>query len=191
MYFNDLTKSAKNMMWAGYMFMNTTWIQNQMVYLIVLSKNKQLIDEFVKTPHTLPAEFSKIRNVYWKKIFGEIKKEFIKEFGEHLSDEDLNFIEKIHKLRNMLAHAQVSIGRDYMFYCPADDKATEDFIRVMDIVPSEDSVKPYMIIITRGVSNAPQIISKKSGWKLWAVLLICSTYRINRFAKQGLFYLGR
>lgn len=147
MSFNDLTEPAKNMMWAGYMFMNTTWIQNQMVYLTVLSKNKQLIDEFVKTPHTLPAEFSKIRNVYWKKMFGEIKKEFIKEFGEHLSDEDLNFIEKIHKLRNMLAHAQVSMGRDYMFYCPADDKATEDFIRVMDIVPSEDSVKPYMIII--------------------------------------------
>lgn len=25
----DDLKSARNMMWAGYMFMNTTWIQNQ------------------------------------------------------------------------------------------------------------------------------------------------------------------
>lgn len=147
MSFDDLTKPAKNMMWAGYMFMNTTWIQNQMVYLIVLNKNKQLIDEFVKITEKLPAEFSKIRNDYWRKMFAEIKKEFLYEFRDHLSDEDINFIEKIHKLRNMLAHAQVSMGRDYMFYCPADDKATENFIQVMEIIPGEESVKPYMFII--------------------------------------------
>lgn len=46
-----------------------------------------------------------------------------------------------------MAHAQVSMGRDYMFYCPADDKATENFIKVMEIIPGEESVKPYMFII--------------------------------------------
>ncbi|HGX4296992.1 TPA: hypothetical protein ACJKJ0_004621 [Escherichia coli] len=147
MSFEDLSKPAKNMMWAGYIFMNTTWIQNQMVYLIVLNKNKQLIDAFVKIPETVPVEFSKIRNNYWKKMFGEIKSEFLKEFEEHLSDEDVNFIEKIHKLRNMLAHAQVSMGRDYMFYCPPDDKAAGDFMHVMDITPRENSVKSYIMII--------------------------------------------
>lgn len=158
MSFEDLSKPEKNMMWAGYMFMSTTWIQNQMVYLIVLNKNKQLIDAFVKTPETLRAEFSKIRNNYWRKMFGEIKNEFLKEFEEQLSDEDINFIEKIHKLRNMLAHAQVSMGRDYMFYCPPDDKTADDFIRVMDIIPSDNSVKPYMIIIMRGCFNGPHVI---------------------------------
>lgn len=169
MSFDELTTPAKNMMWAGYMFMNTTWIQNQMVYLIVLKKNQHLIEAFVRTPQTLPAEFSKIRNNYWKKMFGDIKKEFLKEFEKHLSDEDVNFIEKIHKVRNMLAHAQVSVGRDYMFYCPADDKSTEDFIRVMDIIPGEDSFIPYLFKIdynNEGVFQRTSYYIEKVGMEI-------------------------
>lgn len=70
----DDLKSARNMMWAGYMFMNTIWIQNQMVSLIILSQNRHLIDEFASNPAILPADFVRLRHQYWEKMFAEVKK---------------------------------------------------------------------------------------------------------------------
>lgn len=143
----DDLKSARNMMWAGYMFMNTTWIQNQMVSLIILSQNRHLIDGFVSNPAILPADFVRLRNQYWEKMFAEVKKEFLSEFKAHLSAEDRDYLEKIHMLRNMLAHAQVSMGKSHMFYRPKDERTEKKFIEIMEIIPDEDSARPYLIII--------------------------------------------
>lgn len=147
MSFSDLPKPAKNMMLAGYMFMNTTWIQNQMVYLIILSKNRHLIDEFVSTPKVLPGEFVRLRNKYWARMFADIKNEFLRTFQEHLSADDINYIEKIYMLRNMLAHAQVTQGKDHMFYRPKDEQTEKKFLEIMEIIPGEDSATPYLIVI--------------------------------------------
>jgi hypothetical protein len=87
-----------------------------MVSLIILSKNRHLIDEFVGNPAILPADFVRLRNQYWEKMFAEVKKEFLSEFKGNLSAEDKDYLEKIH----MLAHAQVSRGKSHMFYRPAD-----------------------------------------------------------------------
>lgn len=87
-------------MWAGYMFMNTTWIQNQMVSLIILSQNRHPIDEFVSNPEILPADFVRLRNQYWEKMFAEVKKEFLSEFNTHISAEHRDYLEKIHMLRS-------------------------------------------------------------------------------------------
>lgn len=147
MSFADIPESNQNMMWAGYMFMNTTWIQNQMVYLLILNNNRDLITEFVSTPKILPARFVALRNQYWEKMFSEVKKEFVRSFREHLSDEDINYIDRIHMLRNMLAHAQVSMGKKHMLYRPSSEAAEKKFIEIMDITPDEDSARPYLIVI--------------------------------------------
>lgn len=145
---NNLPTPAKNMMWAGFFFMSTTWIQSQMVNLIILNKNRHLIDEFVSTPEVIPLEFRDIRLLYWEKMFFSIKNEFVSEFKEQLSEEDELYIERVYHLRNMLAHAQVSQGRDHLFYRPAGgDEKEKRFLEIMNIVPGPDSASPISIVL--------------------------------------------
>ncbi|EOX7388888.1 hypothetical protein ACOMQZ_002066 [Enterobacter quasiroggenkampii] len=166
MSFEDLPAPARNMMWAGYIFMNTTWIQNQMVYLLILNKNRNLIADFVRTPETLPARFVQSRNHYWAKMFSEMKQEFVRSFREHLSEEEIKDIDRIHMLRNMLAHAQVSMGKNHMFYRPASDAAEKKFIEIMDITPGEDSARPYLVVIdfsNQGILERTSLYIEKVG----------------------------
>lgn len=148
MSFADIPVSNQNMMWAGYMFMNTTWIQNQMVYLLILNNNRDLITEFVSTPKILPARFVALRNQYWEKMFSEVKKEFVRSFREHLSDEDINYIDKIHMLRNMLAVKQQKRNSSKLWISPRTKT-----------VP--DPTLLLLISTIRAFLNEPVFISKK------------------------------
>ena len=69
-----------------------------------------------------------------EKQFGEIKREFCHEFSGVLTKSDLDYIDKVYYIRNMLAHAHISIARDYMLYRPSGgDKKEEKLLSVLEI----------------------------------------------------------
>lgn len=142
------TKALKNLLNAGNVFMFTAWIQSQMADLIILNKNKNLISSFVSSPKVIPDDYHKIRVQYWEKQFGEIKKEFCHEFSDILTEADLDNIDKVYYIRNMLAHAHVSIARDYMLYRPSGgDRKEKNLLDALEINKSEDSASPMVIKI--------------------------------------------
>ena len=108
----------KNMVNSGIIFMFTVWLQGQMSDLLILKNNPELISDFVKEPKCIPEEFYAIRVRYWEKQFGPIKNEFNKVFFDILTNEEKTDLEEIYHLRNMIAHAQISIDRNYMLYRP-------------------------------------------------------------------------
>lgn len=77
-----------------------------------------MITDFVNNPNRVPPEFHRIRVSYWEKQFGSVKNEFKGSFSDAFTDEEKRDIEELYHLRNMIAHAHVSVGRDYMLYRP-------------------------------------------------------------------------
>lgn len=108
----------KNMLNAGIIFMFTVWLQGQMSDLVIFKNNPNLISDFVENPACVPPEFHSIRISYWEKDFGSVKNEFKKSFSDVLTDDEKKDIEVLYLLRNAIAHAHVSIGRDYILYRP-------------------------------------------------------------------------
>ncbi|HFR0011303.1 TPA: hypothetical protein ACHTW7_004495 [Escherichia coli] len=141
-------KAIQNLLNAGNVFMFTTWIQSQMADLVILNKNKHLISSFISSPKRIPDDYHKIRVQYWEKQFGEIKSEFCREFSDILTKSDLDYIDKVYYIRNMLAHAHVSIARDYMLYRPSGgDKKEEKLLSALEINKPKESSSPIVIKI--------------------------------------------
>jgi hypothetical protein len=132
-------KPEENMVNAGIVFMFTAWLQGQMADLTILSKNRHLIPSFVENPKRIPRDYHKIRVEYWEKQFGAVKNEFKEEFSSLLTEAEAKDIEELYHLRNMIAHAHVSVGRDYMLYRPIGGTAREKkLIADLDLMPVED-----------------------------------------------------
>lgn len=141
-----LKEPEENMINAGILFMFTVWIQSQMSDLIILSQNKDLIPDFIASQDKLPKELYKKRVEYWGKYFGSVKEEFREEFSNLLTDAEKKDIEEIYHLRNMIAHAHVSIGRNYMLYRPSGGHQREKkLIADLNLQPVDDQSDPMML----------------------------------------------
>lgn len=117
-----------------------------MADLTILSKNKHLIQNFIENPKRVPNDLHQIRVEYWEKNFGAIKGDFKEEFSSLLTAAEVRDIEKVYHLRNMIAHAHVSVGRDYMLYRPyGGTRRAEKLIADLDLKPIEDQSDPMML----------------------------------------------
>lgn len=132
---------------AGIIFMFTAWMQSQMADLVIFKNNPDLISDFVASPKRVPKKFHAIRVKYWEKQFGEVKNEFKICFSEILTDDEKSDVEEIYHIRNMIAHAHVSIGRDYMLYRPNSDRREEKLINDLNLKPVEDQSDPMILMI--------------------------------------------
>tara|TARA_R110002051_G_scaffold105688_2_gene178744 strand:+ start:386 stop:949 length:564 start_codon:yes stop_codon:yes gene_type:complete len=138
----------KNMVNAGIIFMFTAWLQGQMSDLIIFKNNPNLISDFVKNPTRVPPEFYSIRVSYWEKQFGSVKNEFKEAFSDILADDEKRDVEELYHLRNMIAHAHVSVGRDYMLYRPfGGERREQKLIDDLQLQPIDDQSAPMVLKI--------------------------------------------
>jgi hypothetical protein len=144
-YFMD--RPSTNVVNAGILFMFSVWIQNQMSDLIILKKNPNLIPSFCSDSKKIPAEYLAIRAGYWEKQFGDVKKEFLTEFSQDLTAQEVIDIEQIYHTRNMIAHAHVSFGRDYMLYRPGSTKKEQAVIQSLKPEPVAEQSNPLMFVL--------------------------------------------
>ncbi|ONF44574.1 hypothetical protein BTO32_06240 [Marinobacter lutaoensis] len=138
----------KNMVNAGIVFMFTAWLQGQMSDLVIFKNNPGLLPEFIANPSRVPNEFHQIRVTYWEKQFGPVKNEFKEAFSDILTDDEKKDIEELYHLRNMIAHAHVSIGRDYMLYRPfGGERREQKLIDDLQLTPIDDQSDPMILKI--------------------------------------------
>jgi hypothetical protein len=139
-------KPEENMVNAGILFMFTAWLQSQMSDLIIFSQNRSFIPDFIATPERVPSDFHKKRVEYWEKHFGPVKNEFKEEFSNLLTDAEKKDVEEIYHLRNMIAHAHVSTGRNYMLYRPfGGPKREQRLITDLNLQPVTDQSDPMVL----------------------------------------------
>ncbi|MGZ8252622.1 MAG: hypothetical protein ACXW1P_08945, partial [Methylophilaceae bacterium] len=140
-----MDKPEENMVNAGIIFMFSVWLQGQMSDLVIFKKNPQLISDFVANPNRVPNAFHEIRVKYWEKQFASVKEEFKSEFKDDLTVEEKQDIEEIFHIRNMIAHAHVSMGRNYMLLRPHGGPQKEKYlIETMKPQPVDDQANPMI-----------------------------------------------
>lgn len=130
---------------AGLIFIFTVWLQGQMSDLIILKKNPNLVADFVTNPTKIPTPYHKLRVGYWKRQFGDVKKEFMEVFSDLLTKQDLDDIDQIYHVRNMIGHAHVSVGRDYMLYRPGSSRKEQEVLAAFNPESVPDQADPVMI----------------------------------------------
>jgi hypothetical protein len=140
-----MDRAETAMLNAGLIFIFTVWLQGQMSDLLILKKNSDLIADFVASPDRVPAPFSRLRAGYWERQFGDVKQEFIESFSDQLTEEELNDIHQIYHVRNMIGHAHVSVGRDYMLYRPGSTQKEQAVLAAFQPEPVDDQSDPLMI----------------------------------------------
>lgn len=114
--------------------------------LVILKTTPDLIPAFVANPERIPDEFSRLRASFWERQFGEVKNALCSAFAETLSVSEIRDIDQIHHIRNMIAHAHVSIGRDYMLYRPAGTRKEQEVIASLSPLSAiDDRSDPLML----------------------------------------------
>lgn len=139
-----MEKPEENLVNAGILFMFSVWLQSQMVDLIIFGKNPGLVGNFVANPKRVPGDVHQLRAKYWERDFGQIKTEFLKVFTNRLSSTEVEDIEHVYHLRNMIGHAHVSIGRDYMLFRPGGAHREKAVIDALKPNPIKDQSNPVM-----------------------------------------------
>lgn len=143
-----MRRAEENMINAGNIFMFIAWLQGQMSDLVIFNNNPDLIPKFIDNPKSVPSEITRIRASYWEKHFVSVKKEFKEVFSENLTDKENQDIEEVYHLRNMIAHAHVSIARDYMLYRPSGGSQREQkLVDDLRLQSKEDQSDPMMVKI--------------------------------------------
>jgi hypothetical protein len=130
---------------AGLIFIFTVWLQGQMSDLVILKNNPDLIADFVANPTRVPPVFSKLRVGYWERQFRDVKKELVEVFSDQLTEQDLVDINQVYHVRNMIAHAHVSVGRDYMLYRAGNARKEQEVLATFNPEPVVDQSDPVMI----------------------------------------------
>jgi hypothetical protein len=140
-----MDRPLENMQNAGLIFLFSVWLQGQMSDLIIFKKNPNLITDFVANPEKVPEAFGKLRASYWEKQFGDVKLEFVSAFSPDLTADELQELEHILHVRNMIGHAHVSLGRDYMLYRPAGERKEKAVVDALKLKPVEGQSHPLMV----------------------------------------------
>jgi hypothetical protein len=136
----------ENLLRAGEIFMYTIWLQSQMSDMLILKRKVELIPPFVENDKRIPSEMAQLRATYWERQFSSVKDEFEIEFGDQLSEQDISDLDHILHARNMIAHAHVSLARDYMLYRPSGGERKEQtLIDALGLKPIEGQAQPLML----------------------------------------------
>jgi len=143
---------------AGRFLIYSLWIQSQLSDLIILDRNKGIINDFNTNP-IMPEILQRERFIFWEKDFKEVKEIFEKEFSNQLTKQAKLDLNAIYYLRNAISHSQVSVGRKYLLYKP-NNKKTLDLIREVINITNKDDPDPNLVrdIIKIDFSENEQIL---------------------------------
>lgn len=139
-----MERAEENLVNAGILFMYSVWLQSQMVDLIIFRKHPELVEEFVASPKVVPGPVQDQRTLLWGEDFAGIKTKFLQVFESYLTADEKEQIERAYNLRNMIAHAHVSLGRDYMLYRPSSEKRENAVLDAWKPVPVDGQSDPLM-----------------------------------------------
>ncbi|MBV6787526.1 MULTISPECIES: hypothetical protein [Xanthomonas] len=142
-----MDRALENMQNAGLIFMFSVWLQGQMADLIILKNHPHLVPEFIAKPERVPHEFGQLRAKYWEKQFGDVRAEFLAVFAKDVTAGEAADLEHVYHVRNMIGHAHVSIGRDYMLYRPAGEKKEKAIVSALNLKPVDDQMQPMMVVL--------------------------------------------
>lgn len=141
-------KPKENLIRAGEIFMYSVWLQGQMSDLTILKNNPGFVEVFVNNPEKVPDAFHKERIKYWEKQFFPVKEDFKTAFSGLLTESEKQDLEEIFHVRNMIAHAHISFGRDYMLFRPSANAQKEKRIfDALQLKTVEDQSDPMIIKI--------------------------------------------
>ena len=132
-------KIKTNLFRAGEYFMSSIWIQSQLSDLIILSRNKNIIGEFVTNKEKIPSVLKENRIQFWKMDFKDVKREFENEFNSILSDQNKADLNTIYYIRNGIAHSHVSIARNFLFYVPSQTEIEQKFRLSLNVLNENDT----------------------------------------------------
>jgi len=122
---------------AGRFLVYSLWIQSQLSDLVILNKNKEIINDFNTKP-VIPEILLKERFVFWERDFKEVKEIFEKELSELLDEQAKKDLNTIYYLRNAISHSQVSVGRKYLFYKPKNEKILISIRKLLNITNKDE-----------------------------------------------------
>jgi hypothetical protein len=134
-----------NLQRTGEFFMHSLWVQGQMVDLLILRKRPDIVEDLVKSAGRIPNEMFTLRSEYWTKDFDPIKNEFESTFD--IDDPHKEDLDAILVLRNAIAHAHVSMGRQYFLYRPRDEKKEQKMISALKLERKIDESNPLTLKI--------------------------------------------
>lgn len=122
---------------AGRFLIYSLWIQSQLSDLIILNRNKEIIND-LNTNSIIPEILLKERFIFWEKDFKEVKKTFESEFSNLLTAQAKIDLNTIYYLRNAISHSQVSVGRKYLLYKPNNEKTLTSIMEIMNITNKDE-----------------------------------------------------
>ncbi len=100
---------------AGHILILINWLQGRLVDLLILKKHSRALAHFIK--HNNSPTLGRQRRKYWQKSFGQIRKEFAALFPD-LPPNWLPRLDDLNNKRDMIAHGNLSLYRDYVLYQP-------------------------------------------------------------------------
>lgn len=139
-----MERAEENLVNAGILFMYSVWLQSQMVDLIIFRKHPELVEEFVASPKVVPGPVQDQRTLLWGEDFAGIKTKFLQVFESYLTADEKEQIERAYNLRNMIAHAHVSLGRDYILYRPRSKMREKAVLDAWKPAPVNGQSDPLM-----------------------------------------------
>jgi hypothetical protein len=135
----------QNMVNAGLIFVYSVWLQSQMCDLVIARRHPDLVPAFVGSPTRVPPPFHKLRAKYWELSFDQVVHKFAEAFKGELHADEKTDLNHVCVIRNMIGHAHISGGRDYMLYRPAGGKRERAVVAALDLQPMPDQSNPLMI----------------------------------------------
>jgi hypothetical protein len=96
-----------------------------------------------KNPERIPNAVGTDRAEYWTKDFDPIKSEFEATFD--IDDAHKEDLDAILVLRNAIAHAHVSMGRQYFLYRPRGEKKEQKMISALKLERKTDESNPLTL----------------------------------------------
>ncbi|OGI60047.1 hypothetical protein A2641_02645 [Candidatus Nomurabacteria bacterium RIFCSPHIGHO2_01_FULL_37_25] len=127
----------KSLSRTGRYVIYSIWIQSQLSDLIILNRNKGIINDF-NSQEIIPSILREQRYIFWEKDFREVKEIFETEFSSLLTTEVKMVLSSIYYLRNAIVHSHVSVGRKYLLYKPKNEKIVQSIKETLTIKNKSD-----------------------------------------------------
>ena len=147
---SDVRERAElNIARAGELLMLCSWLQGQMNDLLIFRERPDLLPDFVAKSGCVPNEVSTLRSVRWEMMFSRVVTDFRTSFDSYLTSQEAADLEALGFFRNALAHAHVSMGRDYLLYRPSGSASKINrMLEVLKLAPVEGQAAPLTIKLT-------------------------------------------
>ena len=135
---------------AGEFFMYSLWLQSQMADLLILRKDRDLVEEFMNDSSKIPQSMVKARAQFMHKDFGNVLADFKSAFEKVLNSDDVCCLNRIRRFRDMIAHSHVSVARPYLLHSPKHEKRLEYIKKDFGLKENPNPPEPPQIALKFG-----------------------------------------